>query len=75
MANFEAIVMGAMKMGNIVPRAGFEATSLAFWASELPLHYVGCLMSPLYPHPPVYAALCLRGQCRLLHYLKWSMLN
>ena len=24
-------------------------------------------MSPLYPHPPVSAALCLRGQCRLPH--------
>ena len=26
-------------------------------------------MSPLYPFLPVYAAPCLRGQCRLLHYL------
>ena len=29
-------VMGVMKMGNIVPRAGNETTSLAFWASVLP---------------------------------------
>ena len=35
----------------------------------LPFHYLGSLMSPLYPHSPVYVAICLRGQCRLLQYL------
>ena len=50
--------MGVMKIGNIVPRAGFEPTSLAFRASVLPLHHMGSLMSPLYPHPPVYVTLC-----------------
>ena len=60
-------VVGGMKMENIVPRVGIEPTSLAFWASELPLHHVGSLMSPLYPQPPVYVAPCLRRQCRLLH--------
>ena len=59
--------VGVMKMGNNVPRAGLKPTSLAFWASVLPLHHVDSLMSPLSPHPPVYAAQCLRGQCRLLH--------
>ena len=43
-------LIGVMKMGNIVPRAGLEPTSLAFWASVLPLHHLGPLMSPLYPH-------------------------
>ena len=60
-------VVGVMKMGNIVPRAGFEPTSLAFQASVLPLHDVGFQISPLYPLPPVYAAPCLRDQRRLLH--------
>ena len=60
-------LVGVMKMGNIAPRAGIEHTSLAFQASVLPLHHVGSLMSSLYPCPPVYAAPCLRGQCRLLH--------
>ena len=53
-----------MKMGNIVPRAGIEPTSLAFRAN------VGFLMSPLYPYPPVHAAPCFRGQCRLPHKYK-----
>ena len=35
------IVVGVMKMGNTVPRVGLEPTSLAFWASVLPLHHVG----------------------------------
>ena len=59
-------VMGVMKIGNIVPRAGLGPTSLAFGASVKPLHHVGSLMSPQYPYPLVYMALCLRGQCRLL---------
>ena len=54
--------MGVTKVGIIVPRAGFEPTSLAFWVRVLPLPHIGYLMSPLYPCPPVYAAPCLRGQ-------------
>ena len=50
-----------MKMGNTVPRTGVEPTSLAFWASMLPLHHRGSLMSPLYPRPPVCATACLRS--------------
>ena len=42
-------VMVVTKMGNTVPRAGIAPTSLAFWASVLPFHHVGSLMSPLYP--------------------------
>ena len=61
-------VVGVMQMGNIVPRAGLEPTSLAFWASVLPLHHVGSLMSALCQCLPVYAAPCLRGQCTLLQY-------
>ena len=30
------------------------------------------LMSPLYPHPPDYVALCHRGQCRLLQTYPWN---
>ena len=59
-------VMGVLKTGNNVPRVGIETTSLAFWASVLQLHHVSSLMSPLYPRPPVYVALCLRDHCRLL---------
>ena len=40
--------MSVMKIGNIVPRAGIEPAFLGFWASVLPLHHVGFLMSPLY---------------------------
>ena len=61
-------VVGVMKVGHILPRAGLEPTSLAFQASVLPLHHIGSLMSPLYPRPLVYAAPCLRGQCSLLQY-------
>ena len=32
-------VMRMMKMGNIVPRAGIEPTSLAFQGSALPFHH------------------------------------
>ena len=35
-----------MKMGNIVPQVGIKHTSLVFWASVLPLHHVGSLISP-----------------------------
>ena len=52
-------VMRVMKMGNIVPRARIRPRSLA-------LHHLGSLMSPLCPRPPVYAAPCLSGQCRLV---------
>ena len=62
--------MGAMKMGNIVPRAGLNPTSLAFQANVLPFHDVGSPMSPFYPRPPVYVALCLGGLCRLLQYFR-----
>ena len=60
-------VICVMKMGKTMPRVGLEPPSLAFRASVLPLHHIGSPMSPLYPHTPVCAAPCLRGQCRLLH--------
>ena len=59
-----------MKLGNIVPTAGIEPVSLAIQASML------VITSPRPPDVtnvstttsvPVYAAPCLRGQCRLLH--------
>ena len=53
-----AIVVGVMKMGNTVSTVELEPTSLAVWASVLPLHQVGSLTSPLYPHPSVYVAQC-----------------
>ena len=59
-------VVGRMKMGNIVARAGLKPTSLAVRANVLPLHHVGSLLSPLYPCPPVYVTPYLRVQCRLL---------
>ena len=59
-------------MGNIVPRVGFEPTSLAFQGSVLPLNHVSSLMSSQYPFLPVYAAPCLRGQRRLLHSSRWN---
>ena len=52
-------IVGVMKMGNTVPRAGIEPTSLAFRAYVPPLHHIGSLISP---RLPVYAAPCLRGQ-------------
>ena len=68
--------MGVMKMGNSVPRSGLGPISLAFWASVLPLHYISSLMSPLYPCLPVYAAPCLRAQCRPFYiYIYVSPLN
>ena len=36
-----AAAVGEMKMRNIVSRVGIEPTPLAFWASMLPLHYIG----------------------------------
>ena len=56
-----------MKMGNIVPRAGIKPISLEVLASEISLHHIGSLMSPLYPRLPAYAAPFLRGQCILLY--------
>ena len=50
------IFKGVMELGNIAPRVGIEDTALAFLASDL-----SCLILPLYPHLPIYAALCLRG--------------
>ena len=58
-----------MEMGNTVPRAELAHTSLAFQASVLRLHHVTSLMSPLSRPPPVYAAPCLKCQCRLLQWL------
>ena len=60
----KGVVVGVMKMGNIVSRVGIEPTSLAFWAIVLPLHHVGSMMLP---RLLVYAALFLRDQCRPLH--------
>ena len=53
-----------MKMKDIAPRAGIERTSLAFCASLFMT-----ITPPRLPNVAtlsVYAALCLRGQCRLL---------
>ena len=60
-------VMGVMKMGNLVPRAEIECTSLAFRASVLSITPSGhrdvtILLTPM------PTCLCnLRGQCRLVH--------
>ena len=72
-------IMYVMKMENIVPRVGFEETSILCleWESNThlvhsepvcqPPHYLGSLMSPPYPCPPIHAAPSLKGQCKLLH--------
>ena len=41
--------MGVMNMGNIVPRVGFEPTTLACQVSVLPLPHADTVRSPLYP--------------------------
>ena len=55
-----------MKIGNIMPRAGIESTSLAILGQFA--NHIGSLMSPPNLYLPVYVALYLRGQCRLLQY-------
>ena len=45
-------IMGLIEMTNILPRAGFEPTLLAFWASVL--DHLGSLMPPPYSCLPVY---------------------
>ena len=70
--NFIRRVVGVTKMGNNVPRAGLELTSLALQASVLPLHHIDSLKSPLYPRLPGWVAPCFRGQCRLLHSSPWN---
>ena len=49
-------IVGLMKIGNIVPRAGLKPSSLAFWASVLPFHHIGSLKSPLYPRMQLLAS-------------------
>ena len=61
-------VMGVMKMGNIVPTAGIEPTSLAFRASVLTItpHRI-----PDVTTIPTPTYLCsVRGQCSLAHIAK-----
>ena len=60
---------GVIKMGNTVPRAGLEPTSLACQASVLPLHHIGFPDVTTIPTLICLAAPYLRGQCRLLHYI------
>ena len=60
-----AFIGREVKMGNIVPRAGIDPTSLAFLASVLPLHYVGSLMSPLFI--PMPTNLCSSLLQRYVH--------
>ena len=61
------IVVGVMKMGNIVPRAGIEPISLAFQVSVLnispPRLSDVTTLTMLFVHVAHY----LRGQCRPLH--------
>ena len=52
-------VMGVMKMGNTVPRAGLEP-------SVLPLHHVGSLISP---RPPGYVALLPQRSVQTTTYI------
>ena len=44
---------GCDEMGNIVPRVGIEPTSLACWASVLPLHHVCVAYVMHMPHIPI----------------------
>ena len=66
----ETSALRVMKIVNITPRVGKEPTSLVALRPSMLTRLVS-LMSPPYPHLPVYVVPCLRGQCRLLllHYL------
>ena len=63
-------------------RMGLKPTSLAFWASVLPLHHLGSLMSPLYPRPPILQLLAYTRPpdivsiwCLQLHtYRQWPFI-
>ena len=55
---------GCDENGKYCAQSKTQTKSLAFWASALPLHHIGSLMSALYARQPVYAAPCLRSQCR-----------
>ena len=48
-------VTGVMKMGNIVPRAGIKATSLAFWASVLTI--TPCMFPDVTTMPHAYMSM------------------
>ena len=67
-------VMGVTKIGNTVPRAGFEPIYLTFRPSVLTLHHIGFPDVTAIPTP---TCLCSslpqsRGQCRLLHMSPWN---
>ena len=59
-------VMGVMKMGNTVPRAGILGQCATVTLCRLP-------DVTTIPHLPLCAAPCLRGQWRLLEYYVYSM--
>ena len=59
--------IGAMKMGNVVPREGSEPTSLAFQAGVLISSSSRLRDVTTIPTTLTKSARCLRGQCRLLH--------
>ena len=54
---------GDMKMGKMVPRAGFEHTSFTIRASVLTITQHRLPNVTAYPGLPVYVAPCLRSQC------------
>ena len=59
-------IYSGMKMGNIVARVGIKPTYLALWAQCATITPCRLPDVTLYPCLPVYAALCLRRQCRLV---------
>ena len=58
-------VVGVMKIGNIVPRAGIEPTPRAFQASVLRYHHIGIVVTS--GSLTVYGAHCLRGQFTVMN--------
>ena len=63
-------VISVINMGDIAPRAGFEPTSIAFWASVLTITFSVPDVTSLPTHPyTVNAASRLTGLCRPLQLL------
>ena len=65
-------VVGEMNMGNIVPRAGIKLhiSGIPGQCATIIPHRLPDVTT--ISHQPVYVALCLRGQCRLLLSSPWN---
>ena len=71
-----SIVVSMTKMGNIVPRAGFEPAAMTLRANVLPLHNVDSLLSTLYlrislPQRSVQTTIPIPMSLQLHTYRQW----